>query len=397
MKILVVCQYYYPEQFQINDICEELVKRGYDVDVLTGLPNYPTGIVPEEYKNGKKSYEIINGVNVYRTYEIGRKKGAVGMAKNYLSFCYSASRWAKKTRNIYDIVLVYQLSPVLMAYPASIIKKRQKVPMLLYCCDLWPESMKLIIKNEKNIAFKFIKSVSSYLYKCADLIIVQSKSFLSYFEEIHKIEKENLRYIPQFGDSEYLKINETIDNGVVDFVFLGNIGIAQDIDTIIDAVDMVKDIDNFCVHFVGDGSYREEAETKVKQLGLEEKIKFYGRRPLEDMPEFYKLADVCLVTLKANTVIGKTLPSKVQGYMAAGKTIIAALDGAAKDVINEAKCGLCVPAGNASELANAMKNLINEPQKYYECGSNARKYFKEHFTKEVFMNSLEEAINSFGE
>ena len=149
MKILVVCQYYYPENFQITPICEQLAKDGFEVTVLTGLPNYPTGVIPNEYKSGHRD-EVINGVRVIRCYEIGRKPGAVGLALNYISYWWAASAKVRQLSKDYDIVLTYQLSPVMIGLPAIKYAKRNKKPMLLYCCDLWPEALKMYIKSEKN-------------------------------------------------------------------------------------------------------------------------------------------------------------------------------------------------------------------------------------------------------
>ncbi len=389
MKILVVCQRYYPEKFQITDICEQLVKDGHVVTVLTGLPNYPTGIIPTEYKNGKNRLEYINGVKVIRSFEIGRKKGTFGLARNYISYCVSATIKSFFMKEEYDLVFVYQLSPILMGYPGMIYAKKKRKPLLLYCCDIWPESVKVLLKSETSLVFRIIKRISTSIYQSADKIIIQSKGFADYFESLHKISRNKIKYIPQFSESSYLEENFKLENGIVDFVFLGNIGIAQDIETILKAIEINKDILGYKMHFVGEGSYLDEAKQIVKQKKLEDKVIFYGRRSFEEMPQFYKLADVCLVTLKADSLISMTLPSKVQGYMAAGKPILAALNGTAKQIIEEAQCGLCVNTSNAVELAQAMRKMIDSQFMFEQYGKNARNYYRKNFTKELFMESLE--------
>lgn len=389
MKILVVDQYYYPEEFQVNDICEQMVKDGHEVTVLTGLPNYPSGIIPKEYKYGKKRDERINGVHVIRCFEIGRRKGALWMSFNYLSFCISATLKGFRVKNEFDAVLVYETSPVLMGYPAEVYAKRNKLPLLFYCCDIWPEVVKVMIPNENSAAYQVIQKISTDIYKRADLVAVQSKGFYQYFEEVHKIKASKLRYLPQYADAAYINEDFTPEeNEIVDFVFLGNIGIAQDIGGLIRAVEQIKALGGFQVHLVGSGSYLEEAKQLVKEKGLENLIRFYGRRPYEEMPKFYKLADVCLATLQADSAISLTIPSKVQGYMAAGKPIIAALSGFAREVIEESKSGIGIEPGNSMELANAMKEFILYKEAYKECGSNARRYYLKHFTKEHFMKRL---------
>ena len=391
MKILVVDQFYYPEEFQINDICAQMVKDGHQVTVLTGLPNYPTGIIPDEYRHGKKRDEYVDGVHVIRSFEIPRKKGPIGMSLNYMSFAISGCFKSKKLKGDYDVIFVYQTSPVTMAYPAEKIARKYKIPVFLYCCDIWPEVVKVMISNENAVPYRIIKRLSMKLYKGTDLIAVQSKGFFKYFKDIHGIEAEKLRYLPQYANDAYADKNfNAEDNNIVDFVFLGNIGIAQDIGGLIDAVYKIKEFNDFKVHLVGTGSYVDEAKLKVKELGLEDIILFYGRRPYEEMPRFYKLADVCLATLQADSAISLTIPSKVQGYMAAGKPIIAALSGFAKDIINESGSGIGVEPGNIKELSEAMKEFIlnKNTDKYIHCGERARQFYNNNFTKEKYMTNL---------
>ena len=396
-KVLVVCQYYYPENFQITDICEQLVTDGYSVTVLTGLPNYPLGIVPEEYQHGKRRDENINGVHVIRCFEIGRKKGVGHLALNYLSFCISSLIKVGKLENDFDLVFIYQLSPVLMALPGIRYARKNNVPIFLYCCDLWPESMKLYIKNEKTFIYKSIKKISNFIYKNSNLIAGQSTSFLPYLKEEHGISNDKLVYLPAFADEKYLETDFTPEDNLVDFVFLGNMGIAQNLGAIVSAVEKIRNVPGFKVHFVGDGSCLEETKAIVKEKGLENLICFYGRRPVEEMPTFYKLADACLVSLKADNQTGYTLPSKMQGYMAAGKPIIGMIDGSAKVVIEESGCGICVPSDDVEGLARVMKSFAESPSNYSHCGELGRIYFKRNFRKAVFMKNLENMIDMIGE
>lgn len=391
MKILVVCQYYYPENFQINTICSDLVQRGHEVTVLTGLPNYPNGIIPEGYKHGNKRDEIIDGVHIIRCFEVGRKKGIVGLAFNYFSYCISAAIRAKNKQFDFDVIYSYQLSPVTMVYPATILKKKYKKPLFLYCCDLWPESMKVLLKGGNNILFKVTAAISKSLYNKCDKIAIQSPAFFEYFEKQHGIVHEKLCFIPQFADSSYLSISFRDVHEITNFVFLGNVGIAQDMECVLRAVKHIKEI-QFRLHIVGDGSCLDNCKQMVNEYSIEDKVIFYGRRPVDEMPKYYELADACLITLKDDSMIGRTIPSKLQGYMAAGKVVIGAINGAAQDVIKEANCGLCVAASDDIALAEAMREFIINRKCYLNCGSNGREYFKKHFTKEIFMDNLEKKL-----
>lgn len=392
-NVLVICQYYYPENFQITPICEQLAKDGYKVTVLTGLPNYPTGVIPDEYKKGHRN-EIVNGVHVIRCFETPRGKGAVKLGMNYLSYASSAYKKVSELKEKFDLVFVYQLSPVLMALPGIKYAKKHNVPLFLYCCDLWPESMKMYVKNENHPAFRAIKGISTKIYKSADVIAGQSSSFLPYLKKIHGLVDKKLVYMPAFADETYLESDFTPIDNIVDFVFLGNLGIAQNLIAVLSAVEKIKNIPGFKVHFVGDGTCLDEMKSFVQENHLENIVIFYGRRPVDEMPIYYKLADVCMVSLKADNATGLTLPSKVQGYMAAGKPIIGMIDGSAKEVINESKCGICVDAGDISGLAQAMKEFIENKEKYKNCGENGRQYFKGNFSKTILMNKLEDEFDS---
>lgn len=392
-KILVICQYYYPENFQITPICEQLVKDGYDVTVLTGLPNYPTGIIPDEYKKKERWKENINGVNIIRVSLIGRKKGPVFLALNYFSFLFNATKKVKKIGNGFDLVFVYQLSPVLMAIPGIKYTRKHKVPLVLYCLDLWPESLKMYVKDESNFIFRYVKKISTKIYKACSSIVIQSTSFRRYFTEVHSIENTKIDYIPAFADENYLAIKEKEISDNVDFIFLGNLGIAQNLLQILESINLIKDIPNFKIHFVGDGTVLSQMKEYVINNHLEEKVVFYGRRPVEEMINYYNIADACIVSLKADNQTGLTLPAKVQGYMAAGKTILGMIDGSAMEVINEAKCGVCVHSDDVQGFADLMKDFIVNRTKYENYGKNGRDYFINNFRKEVFMNKLEEKFD----
>lgn len=397
MKILVVCQYYYPESFKVTDVCEALVKEGYEVSVLTGLPNYPTGIVPDEYKGNSHRDEMINGVHVYRCFEKGRKKGAVNLAVNYASFYFSAMRKIKKIKEDFDIVFSYQLSPIFMALPAVWYKKKKNVPMFLYCCDLWPESLKVYIGNESNPIFKWVKHISSKVYKSCDRIATQSDVFVDYLEKVHNIPKEKLSHIPNFADDKYLTEDFTKEeNGRLDLMFMGNIGVAQALDDVIyafkSAREELKGSADLRLHIVGGGVKSDSLKALAKEIGISDKVTFYGQRPQEEMKDFYKLADACIVSLKADNMIGLTLPAKVQGYMAAGKPIIGMINGSCQNVIREAKCGLCVDAGDVDGFKDAVIKFAHERDTYKELGLNARNYFVKNYRIGIHVNLIMEEI-----
>ena len=384
MRILVVSQFYYPEPFQkLKDLCEGFVAAGHNVTVLTGLPNYPTGIIEKEYRNRRNRRQEINGVRIVRIPLIPRRNTKVGLALNYLSWSAIATLKVLFWHDKFDVVFCYQTSPVLVLFPAWLAKLKNHCLLVGYCLDLWPVSMLTLLKSEKNPVFKTMSLVSRNLYRNCDVIAITSKPFKHYFEKEHAIEEEKLIYIPQHGNDDYLnKVFSAESDGKVHFLFTGNMGTAQDLGTILKAVELVKNKQPFVVDFVGTGSTFESCRDFVREHHLESKVCFHGRKPYTELPAWYAKADACLVTLKHENAIGLTLPGKMQDYLAVGKPIIGAIDGAAKEVIQEAQCGLCVPSGDYKALAKSFDLFLEDPEKFRSCGERAREYYREHFTKE---------------
>lgn len=393
MKILVICQYYYPEPFRITDICEEWVKQGHSVTVVTGLPNYPMGEIYDGYKGKDKRDEVINGVNVHRCFEFPRKTGAIPRLLNYYSFVWSAKRYVKKMKEKFDVVFANQLSPVMMAKPALVYKKKHGAKVVLYCLDLWPESLIAGGIKRGSFLYKHYHKVSKKIYQGVDQIAVTSKSFKKYFKEQFGIDEKKIAYIPQYAetlfDCEHCK-KEKDDN--VDLLFAGNIGAAQNIETIIRAAAKTQDIENLRWHIVGDGSALEGCKLLAAQLNVHT-ITFYGREPLEKMPYYYQKADAMLVTLMKDEVLSWTLPGKVQTYMAAGKPILAAADGEIKDVIEAADCGFCVEAEDVNELAKIVRRFCDLPyEERRKFSNNADKFYKQYFSKTVFFEEVSKLL-----
>ena len=385
MRVLVVCQHYFPEPFRITDICEELVSHGHEVTVLTGVPNYPEGVVYEGYKYGKKRDEIINGVKVHRCFTIARKKGILFRLLNYYSFSFSSAIRALRMKEKFDVVFVNQLSPVMMARAAKVYKKKHGTRLVLYCLDLWPESLIAGGIKKDSLIYKIFHVISKRFYSSADRIMISSKSFSSYFDRKFGI-KETL-YLPQYAealfDAEACKKEQ---NDTVDLMFAGNVGKAQSIQTIIEAADKTRDIANLRWHIVGYGSEYERMTAMAQSMGLENVI-FHGRHPLEEMPKYYSMADAMLMTMQKDEVISLTLPGKMQTYMAAGKPILGAIDGEAATIIRDSECGLCCSAEDADGLANIARSFVDtiRTQNYGEC---SLRFYKEHFTKTQVIDRL---------
>lgn len=390
MKILVISQHYYPENFRITDICETLVQLGNEVTVITGLPNYPEGVVLKEYRNKKNRFQIMNGVKIIRCFEIGRGKNKIKLFLNYYSICLSMRKKAKHLKEDFDVVLINQLSPVMVAWAGLKYAKKHKVSTYLYCYDLWPDSLAAGGIKKDSLIYKYYYRISNKIYKKADSIMVTSKLFINYFQNIHHIERKKLFYLPQYCEDLFDKIQskEKIENKY-EFVFAGNIGKMQSVETIIEAANLIKNDLSIHIHIVGNGSNLEQCKNLVKNYNLENII-FHGRQPIEKMKYFYELADAMIVTLKNNEVISNTLPGKVQSYMSAGKPIIASINGETQLILKEAKCGLICNAEDYHELANLFLQFKTENAKIL--GKNAKEYYLNNFSKDLFFKSLIEKL-----
>lgn len=390
LNILVVSQYYYPEPFRLNEICEELVKRGNKVTVLTANPNYPDGDVYDGFLN-QDVVEELNGVKVYRCKCRPRYKGSVNLARNYVDFVRKANRRIMQLTEKYDCIYVYQLSPVTSCLPAIKYKKKYNTPIFLYCLDVWPESLRGTALGNP-IGLKLMGYVSRDIYKSADALAVTSPTFSKYLSKLCTIDEEKIKYIPQHsGIIEFSEDKKNLikDYDKVNFLFVGNIGEAQNLETLIKAISRISNKDKIIFHIVGSGSHYEECLRVTRDLKLEEVIKFYGRYPKSEMAKFYAIADVCYVSLKDEGIVGSTIPGKVQEYMSAGKPILAFMNGDTTEIIREAECGICVSANDFESLPSAIERITEIKESLPQLGNNARRYFQENFTVNSHVDRIE--------
>lgn len=392
MKILVVTQYFWPEEFRINDICKGLKEAGHDVEVLTGLPNYPEGKIYKGYSWFKKGVKEYNGIKIIRVPMIPRgKNSSMMLALNYVSFMVNASLKAltligKK----YDRVFVFQVSPITSAVPAIILSKFKKIPSYIYIQDLWPETFYSIINIKNKKIRSKMKNICNKIYNSFDKLLIASKGY----EDIllkEGFKKEKFEYFPQWAEDFYSEsLKKVSENRIFTVTFAGNIGKAQSVNTIIEAANLAKENKNIKWQIIGDGSELENIKYLVKKYSLENTVDLLGRKPAKDMPKYFSSSDGLIVTLKNEEILKVTLPAKVQSYMAAGKPIIAAISGEGSRTIKESKSGL---VGEAEDYKALYENVIklydmNENERI-RIGNNGKEFFKENFTRDKLLNQLE--------
>lgn len=396
LRILILTQYFWPEDFRINDLARGLHERGHRVTVLTGVPNYPDGKFFEGYGATGPREQDYHGVRVLRVPLVSRgpAKGA-RLAMNYASFALSASVLGPlRARGGFDVILVFEPSPITVGIPARVLRRVLGAPVLFWVQDLWPEILQGlgVVTNERVI--RGVERLARFVYRGCDRILVQSRAFTSSVERLGGAGR--IRYFPNTAEDFYRPIPPQEAQGVPPLpegfrvMVAGNIGASQAFPTLIGAAERLKD-EHPDIHFlvVGDGRMRPWVEEQVRQKGLERTVHLLGRYPAERMPHFFAHADALLATLGKEPVFEYTIPSKVQSYLACAKPVIASLDGEGARVVREAG-GLAAPAEDAAALAQAVLRMREKsPEERAEMGKKARAYFLEHFDREMLMERLE--------
>lgn len=359
MKILIISQYFYPENFRINDLALELKNRGHKITVLTGLPNYPKGEYFDGYDDKKNCDEIWNDIPIYRCKLRPRKTGSVNLIKNYLSFVIEANKKLKELENQdFDLIYVFEVSPITVALPAIKFKKKKKIPIVINIQDLWPENIIAVTGITNFIVIGLVNKMVNYIYKHCDLILTASPSFVDKIRDRIK-NKDKVVYWPQY--SIVSKTNEDVSLYNKDFfniVFTGNIGEAQGIDLAIEAANILKN-EKICWHFVGDGRNRKKLEKMVKEYNIDERVIFHGFHPEKEIPKYLKDADAALLILKPNPIFEMTIPAKLQTYLACGVPILGCVSGEGKRIIEESNAGIVSDEISVEALVKACQKFIN--------------------------------------
>lgn len=399
MKILVISQYFWPENFRVNDLCLELQNRGHDVSVLTGKPNYPHGQFFKGYEFFGKKKENYNSITVYRVPLIPRGKGgSINLILNYLSFVFFACLRLFSIVGNFDKIIVYQLSPATVGFPGLLAKWKFKAKLYFYIQDLWPESLvDAGGLNSKNI-LRIVNSMTNLFYKKSTQIWVQSTGFVKYLQN-KGVNEAKIKFLPNTVESFYKpeKIHEKYKAYFplgFNIVFAGNIGVAQDFDTIINAAIILKS-KNLNINWViiGDGREKSRIIEKINKYDLNEFFHFLGSFPTNEMPLFFACADALLVSLKTSEIFSLTIPSKLQSYLACGKPIIGNLDGVAASIILDSNSGLCSSSGDKNALAFNVETMYSmELKEREQFGSNAYNYYLQNFDRKLVYNNLVEYL-----
>jgi colanic acid biosynthesis glycosyl transferase WcaI len=398
LSILVFCQYFFPENFGVNAIAVDLASRGHRVTVLTGMPNYPSGTFAPGYGGCKVRRETYQGVQVIRVPLVARSKNSrIRLALNYLSYAFNACLLAPfLVRDKPDVMLVYQLSPVTIALPALLMKAVTGSKVLLWVQDIWPESVSATTAIQNGVILGLLRSLVRLVYRGSSIIAVQSPRFIDFIRPLAPLAAD-FRYLPNTVDNFYKPVNVGPNTPQRRFfrkgftlLFAGNLGLAQDIDSVVDAIERLRHRVDIQWIFVGDGQRRSWLERQIRERGLSDNAQVIGPFPPEQMPVFFALADALLMTLRDEQIFSLTIPSKLQSYLACGRPILGAIDGAAADVLTESGAGLVALPNDPERLAEAVTMMADLPLEHrLRMAQAALSYHKREFDRQFWIGRLD--------
>jgi len=397
MNILIVSQYFWPEEFRINDLAQGLQKRGHSVTVLTGMPNYPKGNFFSGYGFFGPRTERYNNITIHRVPLITRgQRQTWRLILNYISFTFFAcllGPWY--CRGKFDLIFVAQYSPVTVAIPAILLKKIKKASLFMWVQDLWPESLSATGAIKSQFLLNLVNQLVRYIYRHCDRILVQSEGFIDYISSVG-VPVKKIAYFPNWAEDIYqntslqIKADKSkLPRGFI-VMFAGNIGAAQDFGNILSAFEKIKDRLDIHLVVLGDGRMRGWVEEEIVKRGLSPTCHLLGRFPTEAMPGFFAQAQVMLVTLKNEPIFSLTIPGKVQSYLACARPIVAALAGEGEKIIRLANCGVAVKPEDSTALAEAIVKMCSiSPSAREQLGRNGWQYYQNNFSRELLLNNFE--------
>jgi glycosyltransferase involved in cell wall biosynthesis len=398
MKVLVVSQYFSPENFRINDLTDGLIERGHRVTVLTGQPNYPTGRFFSGHGFWKPWRNQYQGAAVRRVPLLPRLRGKrVNLVLNYLSCAISAAFFGPLVSGGRpDVIFVFEPSPITVGIPARVLKWWHDIPLLFWVQDLWPESLAATGAVSSPTILKLVRRLVRWIYAGCDMVLVQSKRFIPAVKAVGG-PKVKTAYFPNSAEAFYRPVapdplcleQEKMPRGFR-LLFAGNIGEAQDFETLLRCAEQLRGKTDIHWIIVGNGRREPWLRQQAARRGLSATFHFLGRHPAEKMPVFFSLADVLVVILKKDPVFELTIPSKVQSYLACGKPILAVLEGEGREVIEESGAGIACPCNDARALTEAVMTLYKMTAADRDAmGRLGRRYFLEHFEREQLLDRLE--------
>jgi colanic acid biosynthesis glycosyl transferase WcaI len=398
MRLLVVTQVFWPENFRVNDLVVALVARGHEVTVLTGVPNYPEGRVFPEFRAAPRAFDALGGATIVRVPLIPRGRSSVQLVLNYASFVLSGAlfgAWRLRGRP-FDAIFVYQPSPVTSCLPANLIGTLKGAPVVLWVLDLWPETLRAVGVVRSPTLLGIVGVMVSFIYRRCALVLGQSRGFATSVAR-YAGSGGKFRYFPQWSEPLFEGEPGAVEpapevrpfHDTFNVMFAGNIGEAQDFPAILDAAERLRARKDIRWLIVGDGRAAAWVKEEIARRDLAGSVHLLGRHPIERMPAFFRGAGALLVSLKRDPVFELTIPGKVQTYLAAGMPLLGMLDGEGARVIDESGAGLTAPAGDGGTLAAQVERLVALPAAEREAmGRRGLAYAAQEFDRDRLLSQL---------
>lgn len=398
MDVLYLSQYFHPEQFLNNHVAKALASAGHRVDVVCCVPNYPAGQFFPGFSNRRRREEMWQGVRVHRVFTVARGRSAFRLVVNYLTYPVAASWRLFRLRPRRGMIsFVSMPSPLLQALAGIFAKKLWKIPTVYWVQDIWPDSAIITLRIRNRFAVRVLKAICGWIYRQADLVMVQSDGFHGKIAEFG-VPADRIVTLPNCAPDAFApiepaaipaRIRSMVPQDRRTIMFAGNIGESQDFDTIIAAAASLPMTSDVLIVVVGSGRDEERVKAKIEREGLGGRFLFLGRHPEEDMPAFFACADAMLVSLRDEPIFALTVPSKVQAYMACGKPILASLKGEGAAVVTAAQAGIVVPPSTPAALGAAMGRIAADPGgELAVMGRHARLAYEERFSLEAVTRRL---------
>ena len=401
MRVLIVSQYFWPEQFRINEIAADLTKKGYEVDVLTGKPNYPQGKLYEGFKLNPKKYNKYGKVNIYRVpIWLRKNSNKVNLFLNYLSFVFSGIFFGffYLRKKKYDFIFTFATSPITVAIVSIFFSKIKNTKTVLWVLDLWPNILLELSIIRNKFLYSLLEKLVIKIYLSHDLILAQSQTFVNIIKKQIFPKRKNISYFPAWPEtlisnkqnSTNELYNLTNENKKkIKIVFTGNVGEAQNFDNIFKVARELKNEENVHWNIIGTGRKLEE----IKLLVDSENIKnfyFKGHVKLSEVKRYHDEADILLISLSKGEGLSGTIPGKLQTYLNSQKFILGMIQGEAKKIIEETNSGICFDPEDHEGVANFLRNVIhNKNLIKIDNFLSVKNYLNKHFNKESTLNELQ--------
>ena len=380
-RILVYTNHFYPEQFKINEIVEWLSNEGSHIRIITGLPNYPSGKIIKEYSNIFKDNIIIN-----RLFLIPRGSGSnLMLIINYVSYfisCFFFTIYIALFKKKYDVIFVHHTSPIFIAFHPVVYSFFKKTKKILWDLDIWPESLQAVGVVKSSYIISTLEIMVKWVYSKYDSILVTSKSLCSVVKQRFD---GRIIYFPNWAD-KVIEVNKidakrsfSINTKKFNIVYTGNIGKSQNFKSLLKTIEHVDDYIHWI--FVGDGRFKSQLINLINHKNLNAKVSFIDQVSIDLIPSIVSKADSLFLSLKSDVIFSKTVPAKLQTYMALGKPIIGVLEGEGAKLIVDSDCGIVEENYNYEELAKKINSFASKnSSELNKKGENAKKYYSKHFS-----------------